>query len=484
MHLLKKSTPITILLPFLIAAMALTGCGDSTTSRSPNSTKKASEAGYILRVDGESVVLGEASSPPLSLMAFVNRAQQLIQTHRSKEIGQLVETYPDLAEQSIFSTGVDSSIQRTVAIWLDGLAAPKQGGWSLFVADRAENPQHHTSWNEQRTAAWSAISRGAFAEVAEMRLLPPSNRPTPWPAAEANLLQATAMLAAAQHETAAARYEAAANQCIDWDNRVAGRAHLFAALAHDLGGNKGTAEKHRRLAEQLLHLPDINDPLTLNLLLKTETVTTTNATDLPLNSTTKLPQKSRPNLGGADNFSLRSVRARLGIVELRRGSPQAALLALKIAETETGNQPSSSTLRLNQAEALIALGQEEPAIATLVNLSHTEVRPQALAKLALLQLRRGQTDIALTVLHEAVTATTAEEHPDVYADVGLALLSLGESSEAMHLLGAAKAIYIGDGNIAAARRLLGNQLRYAQATGDLESAQQVRLELARIQAAY
>jgi tetratricopeptide (TPR) repeat protein len=446
-------------LPIATIVAALAGCTTSpAVSRDAPRAAVAGDAGHVLRVDGESVLLGQAASPPMSLQVFVARVQQLTATGRHEDAGQLVRIYPDLAWQAVLSPNTNARTQRTIAAWLDAVASPDRGGWALFVADRAENPHRYATWEKQRASAWSALRRGAFADVADQTLTPPGAGPTPWPALDAARLRATAMLAAGRPAEAAAVFTQAAQRAASWDRRVAARANLFATLSHQLAANPGAASQTRADALSMIELSAIHDPMILRLLLETQA-------------------SAGPS---TDASSPRQIQARLGRVELQRGSPQAALLAWRAAETEPGAEPTLNRLRLSQAEALIALGQDEPAIAMLIGLARTDVRPQALAMLGLVQMRRGQVDIALAVFREAVDATTALAHPDVYADAGLALLSTGDRQTGLDLLHQARDAYQSRGNAEALRQLLTNQLHYAQAVNNPALATQARQMLHKV----
>lgn len=407
--------------------------------------------GPMLRIEGESVVLGNAVGIPISLQVFVARIEQLLVTGADAEVGELVRIYPDLAEQAIFSPNTPVRSQQVIAAWLDVLATPAQGGWSTFIADRIERPQYYQTWEEYRSATWSVLNRGAFAEIADQKLNLPTDGPTPWPTLDAVLLQATATLAAGHPTDAATHFEQVAELAMDWDQRIVVRASLFAALAHQLAGNVDASLRNREIALNMLSLASIQDPLILRLLLETH--------------------------GATSPISRRVLLARLGQIELEREVPQSALLTWRAAETEPGTEPTRNRLRLNQAEALIALGQEEPAIAMLIGLAQTDIRAEALVMLGLVQLRRGQVNVALPILREAIAATNAQLHPNVYADSGFALLSIGERVEGYALVQQARAAYIAQNDTQALRRLLTNELHYAQAVGDAVLLQKTRQAL-------
>jgi len=171
------------------------------------------------------------------------------------------------------------------------------------------------------------------------------------------------------------------------------------------------------------------------------------------------------------------IHARLGGIELRRKSPQSALLSFRAAESKPGNQPRTAQLRLRQAEALITLRQEQPAVVMLTGLAKGEARPEALAMLGLLYLKRGEIEPAMAMLQESVRLTTASSHPQIHGDAGLALLSVGHRKDGLSLLRSARESFKQRGDHRAVRQSLLNELRYAESEGDTDLAQQIRGQL-------
>lgn len=442
---------------FTVTTALLAGCAASSNSAANRVRPTVSnEAGQVLRVDGESVVLGQATTRPMSREVFTARVAELIAIDRDEDAGALVRVFPDLAEEAILSgPSAGPRVHRAIAAWLDAQAQPARGGWAALVADRESNPGRYAGHQRSRASIWPALRRGAFAEVAKLELTPPSDGPTPWPEIDALLLRGTATLAAGHPADAAGAFDRAADLAASWDGRVEARARLFAALAHKLKGDFQASMDARSSATGNLRVAEINDPMILRLMLESA------ATPSSIQS----------------DASSRSVRARLGRVEIQRGSPQAALLAWRAAEADLGAEPPTNVLRLYQAEALIALQQDEAAIAMLAGLARTEVRPEALAMLGLVHLRRNQIDTGLAMLREAVESTTAHSHPHVHADAGLALVSAGDVETGRALMNAARSGYEAHGDDVGLRQLLTNQLRYARSVGDVDLAKHTRQSL-------
>lgn len=437
------------------------GCVMQTDNKPRTSEAKRVSQGHVLRIEGEAILLGQSASNPLTRTAFLARVGQLQTLGRSDEVGELVALYPDLAEQAVLANDPRGAhLLGTIAIWLDTLAAPDPGGWASLVANRLANPQEHELYRQQRADLWSAMQRGAFRDVAGMNLTIPASADSPWLEVDAANLKGTASLAAGQPAQAVGSFQRAAELAAPWDSTISHRLSLFSALALRLSGQPDRAMIVRNDVFSTIELDQVSDPMLLRLALETSTDSAESIWVSRIND--------------------RQLRACLARIELNRGAPQTALLLWRAAENDPGNKPSRDHLRLAQAEALIALGQTEPAIAMLTGLAKGQVRPEALTMLGLLQLQRGQVELAMALLQEAVRSTTAASHPSVYADAGLALLSVGDAKRGLSLLSDAKIIYRARDDYSSLRRALLNELRYANAMGDVEHAKTVREEIAQL----
>ncbi|MEM9347608.1 MAG: hypothetical protein AAGB26_13420 [Planctomycetota bacterium] len=329
----------------------------------------------------------------------------------------------------------------------------------MLVDDRSQNPSRYTEYDQQRRSLWIAFRKGDFQTSTTVETHSAAGGPTPWPTIDAAVLKATALLASGKPDRAAVEFEAAAKHAMDWDQAVSERYFLFSALSHRMAGQTTQAEQIELQVESLSpsRLLRINDPMVLRLALKT---------------VGKHPRSSRQN-----SASPRMIHARLGEVELQRGSEQAALLSFRAAESVLGDRPRTAQLRLSQAEALIALDQEQPAVVMLTGLAKGEARPEALVMLGLIHLKRGDVESAMAMLHEAVRLTSANTHPQIHSDAGLALLSVGQRDQGLQLLRSARQSFKERGEDRAVRQSLVNELRFAESEGDSNLAQKVRGEL-------
>ncbi|MEM6552373.1 MAG: hypothetical protein AAF750_09645 [Planctomycetota bacterium] len=446
------------LIPVIMLAV---GCAyQPAQSTQQASRAQATPAERVLRVEGNSIILGQAAAQPLSAASLIDRVGALLSAGDYAAAHDLLTRFPNLAREAL----LDSDLVRhrsalALAVWLDQQAAPARGGWGRLVDDRGQHPERYTRYDRQRRSVWAAFRKGEFASTTRIDLQAPKDSPTPWPAIDAAVLRATALLAGGKPGDAAPLFEDAAERASAWDPDFADRQWLFAALSHRMAGRPIQAQQIEQRVTSLdpARLAQVQDPMILRLALKTA--------------------GKNAAMTRAGGFSERAVYARLGQVELQRGAPQAALLSFRTAESQPGLSPRTPQLRLKQAEALLALRQEQPAIVMLAGLANGETRPEALAMLGRVHLQRNQIETGMAMLREAVRLTTAESHPQIHANAGLTLLSAGQREPGMRLLHDSRTAYQRRGDHSAVRQSLVNELRYAEAAGDAELVQSVRGQL-------
>ncbi len=447
----------------VIVVFLLIGCGATPhTSRDVAAASDRGQTDRLLKVDGESIVLGEAVGRTLTRDAFMSRLREFTAKGQWYDAMQWCATYRDLAEQTVTAAGnaPDPAVD-LAAMYLDQSAKPGRGGWRALIEARRTDPGRFAQYDRQRKAAWTPARRGQFEALANLE--PPSDMASPWLAVEALALRGKSALAMGQPQASGSVFRAAAAKADGWDEHVARRMRLFAALAAQLQNDTGTAMQLREQALQGVVIDQINHPTTLRLAIRTGS-------------------KMDPMTTAAPGTpSMRSIRNRLGDILFDRGAPQAALLAWREAETDPGSKPSVNRLRLKQARALVALRQYGAATSMLIGVAQTDLRAEALATLGLVHMQRGQVRQGLTILREAATTTRATEYPQVHADAGLALLATGESDLGLQLLHGARQAFEQQQDWEGVRTTLQNELRHAMHSGDHERSQSLRLELAQVE---
>ena len=193
-------------------------------------------------------------------------------------------------------------------------------------------------------------------------------------------------------------------------------------------------------------------------------------------------------VGAADRDRAGTARAMLAALEgaalLERGSAERALVALKRAEAGLPVASARDRARLLQAEGLVALRQREAATAVLADVSSSrarEVRRRARARLGVLQIERGAVESGAAILRsvlenwpEPARAEERAARARVRADLGLALLALGDEDAGRAELDAARVVFDAAGHAGEWLRATRNLARYLEFEGDGAGAAALR----------
>ncbi len=159
----------------------------------------------------------------------------------------------------------------------------------------------------------------------------------------------------------------------------------------------------------------------------------------------------------------------IGAQRLARDERRAALVAFGRAEAQARDAAARSALRLAQAEALARLDDRSSAQALLTSLATDpapEIARAACALLGAIELEQGRTARGVTLLERAVTQEPQVDWPQrgrAEANLGLAKLLLGDESEGLRRLSAAKARFEADRAFDDLDQCLGNEREYARA---------------------
>ena len=445
----------------LLASLALPWMGGcSTTSKATDAQgSDLAASDQQLKLDGDSALLGEAVGGGLTRATFIARLQEFTARGKVYDALQWCVTYHDLSEQVVlYAADAPDPVVDMVSMYLDQSNPEGQGGWQAMVQMWRTHRSAFAQYEHERQAAWQAARRGEFEAFAS--LTPPAGLESPWLSVESLSLRGKSALVSGQPDVAGAAFREAAEKAEGWDPRVASRMWLFAALAAQMQGELQQAEQLCDRALNGVVAQQVNHPTTLRLAIRIAKSAGGQSEQLP---------------------SMRALRYRLGELLFDRGQPQAALLAWREAETEPGNGPSTNRLRLQQANALIAMRKYGTAMSLLVGLAQTDLRAEALASLGLLHMQRGQMHQGLAMLREATTSTQPTTHPQVHADTGLALLAAGEKEIGLEKLHAAREAFSQRQDWSGVRTTHKNEMRYAAHAGERDSNQSLSMELARVE---
>jgi tetratricopeptide (TPR) repeat protein len=180
--------------------------------------------------------------------------------------------------------------------------------------------------------------------------------------------------------------------------------------------------------------------------------------------------------------------ANVGQWRLLRDEPQAALVALKRAESLTPDPLLRGRLQLLQAKALLRLGQTPAATAVLVQAAAAtdpRLASPALALLGAARVQQGGTQQGLHLLRRAVEEAPTLQWPEraeAEADLGLAYLLMGDETAGLRWLHQTQETFEATGQHDALFQSLENELAYLEQTQQKDSAQLARHRLNNVMA--
>lgn len=185
------------------------------------------------------------------------------------------------------------------------------------------------------------------------------------------------------------------------------------------------------------------------------------------------------------------VKTCTGYWRLDRGEAQAALVALKQAETATRDAGLQGRLRLAQTGALLAMGQESAA-ATMLKLlaahQDTFVSRPALARLGAMRLQNGSTVVGFNMLKKAVepehdAAGSWPGQAAAEADFGLAYLMIGDEEQGLSWLHRAQKRFEAEGDSSQLLASLRNEAEFFVHTERKKQARELEKRIARLEQA-
>ncbi|MEM9419139.1 MAG: hypothetical protein AAGA25_08850 [Planctomycetota bacterium] len=425
----------------VLAATLVTGC---ETSRERQTTPSAGE-GLTLRIDGTAQMLGHVSKPPESNEIFGRELTAMVRQNHLRSAKYWLRYRFDEAERLLIAPGdTPPEVLTFLALRWDERSGGL-GGWYELLQDRLTRTEVYESSDAAYRGWYRAARSGQFDLGIAEKITSPPGAPAPWLQVESYRLQAVALLTDGDPSGAAARWVSAAELAQPWSPRISKQLRLMAASAWLSDQQFDQAAEAWQLATDRITLYDLDSATTLSLLIQVQE---------------KLQGVSDTNL-----VSSRFLYYRLGEVRLARNEPQAALVAFRKAESQLGTEPATPTLRLAQADALVALGQRDTARAILVELTNSPQHIDAIARLGVIDLRSGRLSQGRRLLRTASQKMPIEDDPQIHADYALALIATGETSKGLDLLAKAREYFLQRGDFESIKKSLHNEQLFAQAEG-------------------
>ncbi len=370
-------------------------------------------------------------------------------------------------------------------------------GWSDVIRDRAAQPARYADFDDKRRQFMIHVQYGHVKEAQRLGLAPPSRVPGSELAIDVSNLNGIALVLDNRPREATVAFQEALRAAGDGRPYEAVNLMLLLSDAQRRAGDSGAAERTWLAAADLAaELAMSPTPLVDPILLERA------AYLRPVNSSwPRLAQQRLSDLSGrlgvafpvpvlqistapranlSDEAPLWTV---IGHARLARGESQAALVAMKRAESMTGNPLAAGRLQLAETRALLRLGQSSAASGMLIGLagqSDPQIARPALALLGALKLSQGAVQQGFNLLHSAVEEDSALAWPgraQAEADLGLAYLMMGDEVVGLRWLHGAQQTFESAGQREELAQSLENEAAYLEQAKKSELAQAVRKRL-------
>lgn len=403
---------------------------------------------------------------------------RLLREQRKTTARRLVFRHPDLSLE-ILQTAADdrakSPTVKFVAAARDAqclLSTPVEG-WEALIADRASRSDRYTEYDSARAKLFEAFRLGDADEAASLPLVNlASGSSNPMLKLDALLLSGMAQLFAKRPVEAVPLFRQAAELARSNDAHQLPQALLMLANAQRLHGEYAASidswQQAALAAAELLGRPiPIADPTLWERAsyLRPAQINWPPAVlaQLEVAGGLKPPGDNTGTTAGGTEAPLFVC---LGHWRLARNEPQAALLALKRAESASAEATTRNQLLLDEAKCLSRLQQVGAATAILMGMaknSDPAVSSPALALLGSIKFNEGQSEFAQRLLQKAIETQPNADWPsraEAEADLGLVDLVLGDEANGLRWLRTAQRRFEARGEHELLAKSLWNEASY------------------------
>lgn len=464
--------------PFQTQRGALSPVADANQKPLAGPTKVA--------VDGSALALGQPEQSAEQRRQDLDQFGRLVGDGRLAAARQWIERHPDLALDALRDANggtLSPKLLHTMAQYYgELLAAPPAVSWQQCLQARGQNEPTFAAYYEARRQATVQMGAGEFSAATAIDVSAAAQRTgqTLLSIDAAQLMGVNQMLA--DRPTEAVKW---LDQAVQLAHGAAPHqtAHLLLLLsearrrAGDVAGTNQAWSNSVEVAGGLLARPQaVTDPTYWERALYLHPV----GFDWPpalhgslaaLARSSRLPEVLQPVLcsfGGPPQSSAEAtIWGCLAYWRLDRSEPQAALIAFKRVESLCPTGEVAAWSRLGQARALTALDQTPAATALLMQQAgQDEQSPAAraaLAELGSIRVRAGMTLQGITLLRQALEVGTPSEWPgraSAEADLGLALLLVGDERGGLTWLARAREHFQARGDLESVAQSLWNETRY------------------------
>ncbi|MGA2258835.1 MAG: hypothetical protein ABSG53_29560, partial [Thermoguttaceae bacterium] len=414
---------------------------------------------------------------------------------------RLVQQFPDMALAVLRDPKAVNASPDTLAAIADAHDRQCHRGdgpaWGAVARDRAAQPSRYADFDEKRRQFMIYVQNGHVKEAQRPGLAPPNCVPGNVLAIDILNLNGIALVLDNRPREATVAFQKALQAAGNGQPYEAVNLMLLLSDAQRRAGDSGAAERTwlaaADLAAELATSPTpLIDPILLERAAYLRPVNASwprlaqqRLSDLSgrlgivfLAPVSQISMAPRANL--SDEASLWTV---IGHARLARGESQAALVALKRAESMTSNPLAAGRLQIAETRALVRLGQSSAAAGMLIGLagqSDPQIARPALALLGTLKLSQGAVQQGFNLLHAAVEEDAALVWPgraQAEADLGLAYLMMGDEAAGLRWLHGAQQTFESAGQREELAQSLENEAAYLEQAKKSDLAQAVRKRL-------
>lgn len=504
-----ERTTVRRWLSVLVAATLLAGCAGPPWKMpalknevpAPKQVPQAHQT-RVRAGGGDGFALGDVDQPACTPAQFLQRAAELLRAGQVVSADRYVERYPDIALAVLREpAGVPAppEILARVAQRHDqqcSRVAPN-AGWTALLADRAARPEVYTPYDEKRRQFMSCLQNGNARECLAMGVLEaPAGAPGTMLSIDALRLAGIAQVLDGQARSAAATLEKAVGLALRDHPYQAVSLLLLLSDAQRRSEDSARAElswnQAALLAGELLDgRPPVVDPILWERVAYLRPVNCAWPPEVrrrlaEVNTAFAIVPDPRQAVspGGVSALEEAPLWIAIGHWRLARDEAQAALVALKRAESSTVDNYIGQRLQLAQARSLAHLGQPGPATAIAIRLAgenDPRISRPAIAMAGALKLQQGGVQQGFNLLRHGVEEEPACQWPEraeAEADLGLAYLLMGDETNGLRWLHTAQQGFEAAGQHEQLVQCLENEAAYLKQAkkNDLAAAVRKRLQ--------
>jgi tetratricopeptide (TPR) repeat protein len=469
-----------------VAGVLLGGCTPpGSTAQSPSQPVVHATARRVEMVN--LTTRTQAANPSsLSVEQFVSQAAQLCRDGKLGRLHRFVQRYPDVALEMLRNTGPQSAAdgeRQAVAQAYDRLFVSPQESqrWHSILKDMAARPDAYQPEFGARSRARSFIEQGRFAAAIMSDSSGQSTLP-PYLRADALRLRGIALFLNNQHAQAAAAWQQATGLA-QTDTCVCAELDLLVSDALKKAGQP--AESVVAWNQAASQSVELHDPILWERLIELKPLSAA----WPKQAHVRILEQiaTQPSASEEDDFGEGAIWHQTAQWRLERNEASAALLAFAEAQTWGSSARAKGEARIGQARALVAMGQNAPAMAILsavVEEPDAAVSCHALAVVGVINLQQGRTPEGFNMLQRAV------ENPDhtrwsgfslAQADLAVTYLAAGKEKDGLRVIHEAQDAFRTEGRVADLCQSLANEATYLQKAGHVDLAESKLKKIAELE---